>query len=154
MIQADEYLKDRTTVTESGCWVWNGYKNSNGYAHSKLNKIRRLAHRFSYETYKGKIPDGMQVDHLCRVRNCVNPDHLEAVTPKENIARSDHASKKLSARTHCIRGHEYNTINTHTIKTVGGTARRCRVCHREYSRAWHNEHKVAVYARRRARRMK
>jgi len=129
-----EYIDTRTDKLSSGCWVWKGFTTPNGYSHSKLNGVRKLAHRFSYEIFKGEIPEGYQIDHLCKVRHCINPDHLEAVTPQENIARSN-VGKELLARTHCGKGHEYNDKNTYYVKRnrviVG---RSCRACHNIYEK--------------------
>lgn len=78
-------LFEKHVVRGSGCWGWNGYIHPSGYA--CFGKNSKLAHRHSYELYKGKIPDGLIIDHLCRNRSCTNPDHLEAVTYKENSIR-------------------------------------------------------------------
>lgn len=71
-----------------GCWVWTGSTNSRGYGQITINKKSKKAHRVMYELIRGTIPDGMELDHLCRVKSCVNPEHLEAVTHSENIKRS------------------------------------------------------------------
>src|SRR6516164_7314046 len=71
----------------SGCWLWFGVQTKDGYGRWGGGANRKLAHRISYERAKGPVPIGMQIDHLCRVRCCVNPDHLEVVTPLENNAR-------------------------------------------------------------------
>lgn len=74
-----------------GCWLWTGYTSPRGYGDTGRYGLSRtrLAHRIAYELTLGRIPEGMQLDHLCRVRRCVNPEHLEPVTPRENIARGD-----------------------------------------------------------------
>lgn len=78
------------------CWIWQLKKSpATGYGTFRINGRDLLAHRWSYEQHRGPIPDGLQIDHLCRVRECINPDHLEPVTPKENTRRSTVA--KLSA---------------------------------------------------------
>ena len=80
------------------------------------------AHRAAYELFVGPIPSGYEIDHLCRVRDCVNPDHLEAVTRRENLLRGDTFAATHAAKTECPRGHPYDTI------TAQG-ARRCSICH-------------------------
>ena len=83
-------------VTESGCWLWTGRIDRGGYGAISINRnkyplrpcfIKARAHRVSYEAFRGEIPSGLTLDHLCRVRCCVNPDHLEPVTLKENMSR-------------------------------------------------------------------
>jgi hypothetical protein len=81
------YLQRRILVNEDGCWIWQLAPNDNGYGKAKHRTVRYLAHRLVYTYIKGEIPEGMQLDHLCRVRICVNPDHLEPVTGGENIRR-------------------------------------------------------------------
>jgi hypothetical protein len=92
---------------EDGCWIWSGPKLPNGYAKWRRGPGHsdRVVHRILYEHYKSTlIPEGMQLDHLCRRRECVNPDHFEVVTPSENTRRQDHAYRN---KTHCPHGHEY-----------------------------------------------
>lgn len=106
------------------CWLWFGKKSIWGYGRLNSSGKRVAAHRVSYEIHKGRIPDGLTIDHLCRVRLCVNPSHLEAVTSKVNLLRGEGACAKNARKTHCIRGHEYtheNTDNRHE-------GRRCRTC--------------------------
>lgn len=83
------HLLSNIAFAESGCWIWLKKSESNGYGRFCANRRNILAHRAAYEIFTGPIPDGYQVDHLCRVRRCVNPAHLEAVTQTENIHRSD-----------------------------------------------------------------
>ena len=89
-----------------------------------------LAHRWSYEYHVGPIPDGLQLDHLCRVRHCVNPQHLEPVTARENTLRGMSFVAHLAARTECINGHPLTGGNLR----MEGTVRRCRACKREEAR--------------------
>lgn len=116
-------LRNSTT----GCWEWLGEKTRDGYGKWQRGPghNNKIVHRIIYQHHKGPIQPGLQLDHLCRVRNCCNPDHLEPVTPSENTRRQDHAERR---KTHCPKGHEYNEQNTR--KTKDGK-RVCRVCDRE-----------------------
>lgn len=86
----------------TGCWLWGGAVNWRGYGRFGNEGGHVGAHRFSYEMHRGPIPDGLQIDHLCRVRCCVNPDHLEPVTNAENLARG------AATRMTCKRGHSFD----------------------------------------------
>jgi len=131
---------DKVKEDENGCWIWQGAK-SVGYG-SMWNGERTMgAHRWAYEQFKGKIPEGLHCDHLCRVRACVNPNHLEAVTHQENVRRGvagDYMKEKSKTITHCHRGHEYTEENTIKKKRGNGIHRTCRECqramHRKYLR--------------------
>jgi len=108
------------------CWVWTA-GTSKGYG-KFWDGRRSQAHRFSYEMHRGAIPDGLDLDHLCRVRNCVNPDHLEPVTRAENIRRGETGKlvgARQRAKTHCPRGHPYSGPNLF-VETSG--ARACKAC--------------------------
>ena len=115
---------------DAGCWLWTGGSfSSNGYGRFWYLGTKVQAHRWSYEQFVGPIPDGLEVDHLCRVRHCVNPKHLEPVTKEENMRRSpDHASAVNARRTHCVQGHEFTPENTWR---AGRGDRLCRTCRRE-----------------------
>lgn len=105
-----------------GCWEWTGAKNAGGYGVCRGQQ----AHRASYELLVGPIPAGLQLDHLCRNRACVNPDHLEPVTRKVNILRGEGVAAKNARKTHCLNGHELTGHNL--IQHKGG--RECRACAR------------------------
>lgn len=100
-----EYLRPRIKVDENGCWRWQLCLNSAGYAKATINQKSWLVHRFSFVSTHGPVPEGLVLDHLCRVRDCVNPDHLEPVTRGENVLRGDTIASRNASKTHCIRGH-------------------------------------------------
>jgi len=110
------------------CWQWCGEILNNGYGRMTYMHSRFMAHRWSYEYFNGPIQDGMQIDHLCRVRRCVNPKHLEQVTCSENLARGNTVNAINRKKTHCIRNHEFTEINT-GIDFRGD--RYCRECARQ-----------------------
>lgn len=83
-----EYVMARVEIDENGCWNWQRAIQDNGYGLCSRKGWRKSAHRYSYLAFRGEIPGGLQLDHLCRNRKCVNPDHLEPVTSKENVMRA------------------------------------------------------------------
>lgn len=107
-----------------GCWEWTGARKSNGYGHLKVGAQYRNAHRVLYELLVGPVPDDHDLDHLCRVRHCVRPDHLEPVTRSVNLRRGRQWKRD---RTTCPKGHPYDMVE----KTG---ARRCRECRNETAR--------------------
>lgn len=115
-------------ICENGCWEWVGGLNSNGYGKMKLGKASAGAHRVVYEMHRGPIPEGLHLDHLCRKPDCVNPDHLEPVTNRENMMRGENFAAKNAAKTHCHRGHPFEGDNLIVIKrsTPGRNCRTCR----------------------------
>ena len=117
--------------SEGGCWLWLGAL-SNGYG--RIGRYKgpcRPAHRVAYELYRGHIGKGLDLDHLCRNRRCVNPDHLEPVTRRENILRGETVPAKNLAKTHCMRGHPLAGDNLRLIHKDGRRPYRfCRACDR------------------------
>lgn len=111
------------------CWLWTGGRGGHGYGsfETRENGKRRTwgAHRWLYERVVGPVPDGLELDHLCRVRHCVRPDHLEAVTSRENVLRGVAPSAVNARRTHCIHGHQFTADNIYVAK---GRWRQCRTC--------------------------
>jgi hypothetical protein len=115
---------------EGDCWRWCGTLKRSGYGQFWLNGKMHSAHRVTYRTLVGEIPDGLCCDHLCRNPACVNPAHLEAVTPRENTVRglTGKVNNRNAEKTHCPLGHEYTKENTYLRPD---RRRKCRHCHRE-----------------------
>ena len=89
----------------TGCWLWTGVLRNTGYGELSFQKKKLLAHRASYEIFIGPIPDGLCLDHLCRQRSCINPDHLEAVSMRTNLLRGVGVGAVNAVKTHCPKGH-------------------------------------------------
>jgi len=116
---------------ETGCWLWTAGQTTKGYAAFAPHGRTVHAHRWSYEHFVGPIPDGLELDHLCSVRHCVYPSHLESVTHAENVRRGEMGqANPNAAKTHCPYGHEYTPENTYQY----GTNRQCRTCKIQGSR--------------------
>jgi hypothetical protein len=130
-LDVEQRFWEKVNKTDT-CWLWTAYLSPRGYGHfvSGVTGSSRLAHRISYELLVGKIPDGLVLDHLCRVPACVNPSHLEPVTNAENIRRGV-AGLRNKSKTRCPRDHEYTPENTvFRSRTRGGVNRVCRICDR------------------------
>lgn len=127
LLTEDELTRffDRIEISPSGCWEWQGAKISTGYGEWWHNQKVVLTHRVMHQHFAGPIESGHHVDHLCRNIICCNPDHLEAVSARENIRRGIGRSAINARKTHCNHGHEFTPENTHI--TSRGT-RSCRAC--------------------------
>lgn len=118
----------------TGCWEWTA-ATSDGYGHFAVKKGDiRAAHRVAWEMLRGPVPDGLHIDHLCRNRACVNPDHMEPVSCRTNILRGIGPSARHAIKTHCPQGHEYSPDNTYHYRGQ----RHCRACRR----AWRESTRV------------
>lgn len=144
----DRFWKYVSPIPFSGCWIWLGVLEKNGYAKITTGyknagtRKTRWAHRVSYEHFVGPIPEGMDLDHACRVRCCVNPEHLEPVTRAENSLRGvgpDLARLRPTWVTHCKRGHPFEGANL-------GVNRRghryCKTCHRLMDDKWRSKNAI------------
>lgn len=118
-------IKSRVSVGSKGCWNWNGYIDRDGYGRFSVNGKQDTVHRISFAAFGGIIPQGLQLDHLCRNRRCCNPKHLEPVTKKENTLRGTSFSAVNARKTHCDHGHAFDDRNTYRH---GGRRRQCRKC--------------------------
>lgn len=128
-------------VDASGdCWLWTGTIDQDGYGRFGIGGTHVGAHRWAYEQFVGPIPRTFHVDHRCRVRRCVNPDHLEAVTLAENNRRSPTWAGRNVRKTRCVHGHPLAGDNLYL--RADGT-RACLTCRRATSRRWYAQRSVA-----------
>lgn len=116
-----------------GCWLWVAADNGVGYGAFWDGNRQVSAHRWAYEALVGPIPEGLVLDHLCRTRHCVNPDHLEPVTPRENVMRGNTLAAKRASQVSCHRGHPYDEKSTDSADG----RRRCRACKKMTDAARH-----------------
>jgi len=122
-----ERLNKYISKNDNGCWIWNGVRQKSGHGRICINYKQMGTHRLVYEIYKGKIPEGLVLDHLCKTPSCVNPEHLEPVTQRINLLRGDTVSAKNSIKTHCKNGHEFIGEN---LRINNRGERCCKICHR------------------------
>lgn len=128
----DRPFTGRVTEASGGCWIYTGARHTEGYGLVGWRTYgTNYAHRVAYQRLVGPIPDGLQLDHLCRTRPCVRPAHLEPVAMRENIKRGrvgklNHPSSK---KTHCPYGHAYSPENTRFEQNKSGFQRRCKTCY-------------------------
>ena len=129
----------------SGCWLWVGWTDDKGYGRIKFGSRKGArVHRVLFEQIRGPVPVGKELDHLCRVRCCLNPAHLEPVTHAENCRRGN-GGHQYRDRITCGRGHALDEANTHWLQIPGkaNSIRRCRICGRDKMREYRAKRAVA-----------
>lgn len=142
-----ERFEAKVKKLPSGHWMWTGARASRdkAYGAATLDKRVQPAHRVAWQLYRGPIPEGLVIDHLCRVTLCVNPDHLQPATGQLNTLRGDAPSAVNAAKTHCVNDHPFEGDNL-IIRASG--SRDCRTCRRERTRrnvaAWRARQKAAA----------
>lgn len=131
--------------TSGDCWLWLGADNGHGYGATYFEGKQQQAHRVAYKLLVGPIPNGLQLDHLCRNRACVRPDHLEAVDIRTNLIRGNGTTGVNFRRTHCKHGHPFTTDNTYNWNGI----RQCRSCRDRRREQWRERHAAGETQRRR-----
>lgn len=128
---------------DTECWIWTAGSRGKGYGNFWIEGATENAHRLSYYMAHGPVPEGLELDHICRNRSCVNPAHLQPVTKSENNLRGDNprlsserAKARHAARTHCKHGHEFTEENTAINYRNGFKIRSCRTCSRAVQQRW------------------
>lgn len=134
----ERFARSYIPEPNSGCWLWLGnLTGSKGYGYISVNGKPTRAHRYSYEIHKGPIPDGLEIDHLCNLACCVNPDHLEPVSHQQNMARGVRTGK---SKPYCIHGHPRFGENLYVFPNGDKACRECvRISVRKYQARKKNE---------------
>lgn len=140
-----EWWEQRTRV-EGDCLLWIRAKDADGYGNGSWGGRNWRVHRLAYAQFVGQLAAGLTIDHLCRVRACVNPEHLEQVANRTNLLRGEGFVAVQARKTHCPRGHPYDNENTYVAP--GRYGRKCRICTKEQNRSWY----ASYYAARRGER--
>lgn len=132
VIRGDDVARLWSKVDASGdCWEWTGHRDDSGYGNPTFKGRLQKAHRVVWELLFGPIPDGLELDHLCRNRACVNPDHLEPVTRRENVRRGFGPAGRNARKTYCPNGHPYSDSNTRMYRNM----RYCLSCEKARERS-------------------
>lgn len=134
-----ERFESKVSRTETGCWEWTGARSPQGYGMINVKRndgrwIPTTAHRVAYELHVAAIPPGLELDHLCRNRGCVNPEHLEAVTHRVNDLRGTAPTAVSFRENRCLNGHPFTPENTITRRDRPNS-RSCRRCKNAHARA-------------------
>ena len=144
-VSVEERFWSKIEFTDT-CWLWCAPTETNGYGQffvcadgKKFHRV--MAHRYAYESLVGPVPGGKELDHLCRVRRCVNPFHVEPVTHKENILRGKTIAAANVGKTHCPAGHVYSTEN---VSRRQDGRRSCKTCNRNQSNLRYQTRRLLV----------
>jgi hypothetical protein len=138
-----EWFKNQSVLL-GNCWEWVGTKTSAGYGQLRVNGKVQYVHRISYELFVGIIPNDLEIDHLCRNRACMNPDHLEVVSHRDNVLRGDAPPARYACATMCINGHLFTDSNTYFgVGKNGNVYRKCRKCAAQRQRTYDNAKDVS-----------
>lgn len=127
----------------ANCWNWIGWLDSHGYGTLHFGYKHHRAHRISFEIHGGTLDQSMVLDHLCRNRKCVNPDHLEQVTNVENVMRGVSGPAINATKTHCKEGHELLGSNLYVDTSCKNPKRKCKTCMRAATRRYVERRKIA-----------
>lgn len=138
--EAQRFWSKVDRIAGAPCWLWTGNQFHDGYGQFNVQGRQLRAHRWAYEAGVAPIPEGLVIDHRCRNRLCVNPDHMEPVTNQENVLRGIGISAVNARKIRCIHGHEFTTKNTR-IRPDGSRA--CRECGRLREQARRDRAKTA-----------
>jgi hypothetical protein len=138
----DRFMAKVKKSPGGGCWLWTACQSYDGYGYFRLNGKQKRAHRVAFELLVGPIPEGLSLDHLCRVRHCVNPAHLDPVPIKVNILRGQSVSAQNARKTHCPNGHELSDANLYLRSN--GRERVCRTCALEWARRYREKQRPLI----------
>jgi len=128
---------NRIVEGEYGCWIWTGTDNGNDYPTSNVGSKQVYVYKEMYEYLKGPIPYGKEPDHICRIRKCINPAHIEPVTHRENMKRGKTIiARQIQSKT-CPNGHPYSGVNNRGDRI-------CHPCYAEVARAYRQHKKARV----------
>jgi len=130
-------------ASPTGCWIWTAGKLASGYGSFRTNNKAVVAHRYSYEQLVGPVAPGLQIDHICRNRTCVNPDHLEPVSQRTNLLRGISPPAVNARKSRCPKGHEFTSENTYRYPNGH---RKCKQCRDSYKREYDRRRKADLLA--------
>ena len=146
--EAKRLIKERSRKDDNGCWIWLRGKDWNGYGrlwYFRLNKggkkEQQTAYLVSYWAFIGEVPQGLEIDHVCRNRACVNPAHLEAVDHRTNLLRGASIVAENAEKTYCSKGHLFDDKNTYQFLAKYGKGRQCNKCRFEHAVRWRLKNK-------------